>query len=107
MTGRSRWIAVTRSSDEKPVRLARIKQNRYNWYLGLLSFYRNNQQASTILWDYPFKMFDTIFRLRMTVLARNVYTIHYYQICVDDADSVSDTGNEENPRKRPPGTYIM
>jgi hypothetical protein len=29
MTGRSRWIAVTRSSDEKPVRLARLKQNRY------------------------------------------------------------------------------
>jgi hypothetical protein len=33
MTGRSRWIAVTRSSDEKPVRLARIKQNRYSWKL--------------------------------------------------------------------------
>jgi hypothetical protein len=29
MTGRSRWIAVTRSSDEKPVRLAILKQNRY------------------------------------------------------------------------------
>jgi hypothetical protein len=31
MTGRSRWIAVTRSSDEKPVRLARLKQNRYTF----------------------------------------------------------------------------